>query len=351
MKILFDIVHPADVLFFKRAIDMLNDRGDEIRICSRHKDVACALLDNFGYEHRTISSAATGVAGLACELAFRDMQLLRRVLTFKPDVMIGFGGVAISHCTAITGIPSISFYDSEGSKLQNSLTWPFITRLYVPECYYGRVPAKRTRRIAGVKELSYLHPRHFHADKTLAGECGLDFSCPNFFIRIVSWRANHDIGKNGWSAEQLQDVVRFLSERGRIHISSEVALPDGLEKFRFRGALDKVHHLLAHCALYIGESATMASEAAVLGVPSIFAGMDHLGYIRELSRHSLVAYAPLTRADRFQDIIREQLNRSIEDVRAARDAYVAARPDWAHNIVDALDEFNASPVIAARSNI
>ncbi|MBT8460832.1 MAG: hypothetical protein KJN60_14270, partial [Boseongicola sp.] len=118
MRILFDIVHPADVLFFKRPIEMLLARGDEIRVLSRRKDIACDLLDAFDIPHNPVSTAGTGVFGLARELLVRDIAVLKHCRTFKPDVMIGFGGVSISHAGWLTRTPSISFYDSENATLQ-----------------------------------------------------------------------------------------------------------------------------------------------------------------------------------------------------------------------------------------
>jgi predicted glycosyltransferase len=60
---MIDIVHPADVQFFKRPIEMLMARCDAVEIVSRRKDVACDLLDEFGMAHRAISSAGRGLLG------------------------------------------------------------------------------------------------------------------------------------------------------------------------------------------------------------------------------------------------------------------------------------------------
>lgn len=339
MRVLVDIVHPADVLFFHRAIDRLEDAGDEVRIVSRHKDVTADLLDRFRRIHEPISEAATGIAGLGLELITRDLRLAQVINRWKPDVMIGFGGVAISHCGKLFGVPSISFYDSEGAHLQNQVTWPLISRLYVPEAYYGKTPSAKTGRIAGVKELSYLHPATFELNTEKALSCGYDPSCDNFFIRIVSWRANHDIGKSGLTTEALAKLVRALCGKGVVHISSEAPLPDEFEPLKVRGGVEDVHHLLGHCRLYFGESATMASEAAILGVPSVFAGRHRLGYIDELVREGLVSVAPLDEATDPESVILSLLARSADEYRQRRDAYVASRPDWADCIIEAINEF------------
>ena len=46
----------------------------------------------------------------------------------------------------------------------------------------------------------------------------------------------------------------------------------------------EIHHLLAFAALYVGESATMASESAILGTPAIFVSPVGRGYTDELER-------------------------------------------------------------------
>jgi len=130
MRVLFDIVHPADVLFFYNTIRTLEARGDEYLILSRHKDVACELLDQFGLAHKPVSTAGEGTFQLGVELIRRDLAVLKEARRFKPNVMIGFGGVAISHVGTLLRIPSVSYYAADTATLQNSITWPFITHLY-----------------------------------------------------------------------------------------------------------------------------------------------------------------------------------------------------------------------------
>lgn len=337
MRVLFDIVHPADVLFFKRPIEALIARGDDILILSRHKDVTCDLLDEFGLPHRPASTAGRGIIGLAAELITRDIAVLRHALSFKPDVMIGFGGTAISHAGLITRTKSISFYDTEEASLQNRITWPFISALYVPEAYDGPTPARRTVRVKGTKDLSYLHPAAFQPDLDRAVAAGLAPGRDNFFVRVVSWRANHDLGKSGWSLDVLRAVVSRLSKVGQVHLSSEDALPDDLQPHAYAGDKTAIHHLMAHCRLYIGESTTMASEAAILGVPAIYAGGDLRGYVSDLEAADLIRRIEAIEADALLSAAEKALAAPASDARAKRDAYVNECPDWANVVVAAID--------------
>mgnify|MGYP001817952618 CR=1 FL=1 len=337
MRVLLEIVHPADVLFFKRPLEVLLARGDEVQIMSRHKDVACELLDSFGFGHSPVSRAGSGLLKLAGELLVRDVRILQAAWRFKPHAMVGFGGVAISHVGRLTGIPSISFYDSENATLQTKITRPFISQYYVPESYSGPTPEGRTTRLRGTKELSYFHPSTFTPDRKKALVAGLDPEQNNYFLRVVEWRANHDIGKSGWTEELLQSVLKRLVATGKVHLSSERDLPDSLERYRYRGEKRLVHHLVAHCDLFAGESATMATEAAIMGVPAIYAGRDFPGYVCELEREGLI--------QNIRDVTETKLNAAIDVslgetknvFRAKRDAFVASCPDWAQEVVASLD--------------
>ncbi len=326
-------MHPADVLFFLRPIRFWQERGDELLVLSRHKDVTCDLLDEFGIQHIPVTTTSKGLVGLGSELLKRSFATWRHARRFRPDVMVGFGGVSISHAGKALGVPALSFYDTEEATLQARVTWPFITHVFVPESYKAPLPVGRFTRIPGIKELSYLHPDGFRPDAEKAQEAGLDPIQDNFFIRVVSWDANHDFGKQGWDASTLRALIARLP--GKVHLSSEPPLPDDLEKYRYRGKLSQVHHLIAHCRLVVCESATMAAEAAILGVPCIFSG-DFRGYIEELEQFGLIVQStPQNLPDRIATILTEdratQLHR--------RDRYVQQAQDWALRIVDAVDDF------------
>ena len=342
MKVLVDIVHPADVLFFKRPIEAMLARGDELRILSREKDVTCTLLDQFQFKHSVVSRAGHGVLGLGKELLQRDLAVWRVARRFRPDVMTGFGGLAVAHVGALLNIPCCAFYDSETARLQTRMTWPLVSHLTVPKSYRGSVPRGRTSYIPGTKELSFLHPAAFRADAALARAAGWREGCDNFLIRIVAWQANHDMGKGGLAPDLIRELVHRLSHHGHVHISAEGPLPNDLKSYAFRGDPVSIHHLMAHCRLLIGESATMAAECAVLGVPAIYAGHDFPGYVLELEQAGLVVNIRAEDRATIPERVNTILERPASQVVAARDAYVSRSPDWAEVVLETLDRFGAA---------
>ena len=290
MNILFDIGHPAHVHFFQHPIRILEEHGHQIIVTSRVKEFALELLDELGIQHIPLSKLGKGgLFSLASELAKRDFSLLKVARKNNIDIMAAIGGVSIAHVTRLTGIPSLVFYDTENATLQNLITYPFASKVIVPRCYKGWLPKNRHVRYAGYHELSYLHPTVFTPDKEIAIKNGLAELGDTFFIRIVSWQASHDIGETGWSHELLEKVVSKLSTLGTVLISSESQLSDTLAKYAYKGKLSEVHHVLAYCKIFVGESATMASECAVLGVPAIYAAETGRGYTDEQElRYGLV---------------------------------------------------------------
>lgn len=336
MRVLFDIVHPADVLFFYNTIRTLDERGDEYLILSRRKDVACELLDQFGLAHKIVSTAGNGTIQLGVELIKRDLSVLREAKRFKPHIMIGFGGVAISHVGKILGIPSLSYYAADTATLQNTITWPFITHLYVPEPYAGKTPEHRTTRFKGLKELSYFHPDNFVVDEAKALKNGWVPEVDNFFIRAVMWRANHDIGKSGWSDETFLALIKKLETRGHVHISSERPLPPALEARRYKGKKTEVHHLMAKCKLYVGESATMAQEAAFLGTQAIYDGHDIPGTTKSIIDAGLVSMPSEKTAKSLFGLIDELLRTKTSIFRDRHMAYMAEHPNMTGHILNAL---------------
>ncbi|VAX09306.1 hypothetical protein MNBD_GAMMA26-2 [hydrothermal vent metagenome] len=282
MRILIDIGHPAHVHFFHQPIKQLQADGHQVIITSRDKEFALELLDGLGLEHHSLSALGKGgMLDLAKELVCRDLALLKVVRKTKPDMMAAIGGVFIAHVGRLTGVPSLVFYDTENATMQNAITYPLASAVIVPNCYHGWLPKKRHLRYSGYHELSYLHPDYFTPNRETAIVNGLNREGNTFFLRLVSWQANHDVGENGWSEALLEKLINKLKPLGKILISSEAPLSPTMKPYRYQGDINQVHHVMAFSALFIGESATMSSECAVLGVPAIYAAETGRGYTTE----------------------------------------------------------------------
>ncbi len=280
MRILVDIVHPADVHFFKYAVREWEKRGHKVVITARDKEITLQLLRAYGLEFHHISSQGRGLWGLAKELMIRDIRLYYIARQFRPDVLVGFTGISVAHIGRLLSKPSIVFYDTEFARLSNTLTYPLANVVCTPTCYKGSIGTKQVK-FSGYKELAYLHPHRFKPDPKVVWESGIDPESKFFIVRFVGWGAAHDRGEKGLSHANKIRFVEELVKHGRVLISSEGKLPERLAPYRSSINADKMHHVMAFATLYVGESATMASECAVLGVPAIFIATTGRGYTTE----------------------------------------------------------------------
>jgi predicted glycosyltransferase len=204
---------------------------------------------------------------------------------------------------------TVVFYDTEMAKITNWFTYPLADYVCTPECYQGSA-GKNQVRYAGYHELTYLHPSRFRPDESVLEEAGLAAGNRFFIVRFVSWEASHDIQEKGLGCEQKMKLVKLLSDNGRVFISSEAPLPKELEQYSLRIPVSRIHHLMAYASLLVGESATMASESAVLGIPAVFISKTSRGYIDDQQkRYDLVHYF----TDKQQEEAMAYIQKLIED--------------------------------------
>lgn len=290
MRILFDINHPAHAHFFKNAMAKLSEQGHSIRITASSKECTAQLLEQQSIEFCKIEGTHDGsILDMSKVMISRDWKLRRFVKESSPDVLAAIGGTFVAHVGRMTSAKSVVFYDTAEAKLQNLITYPFVHRLVVPKCYDGWTPKKRTVRYTGTHELAYLAPTYFLPSRVKALNVGLHPSQPTILMRLVSWKANHDLGLSGISVEFVEALISKLEARAKVIISSEETLPGHLQKYRYIGPANEIHHLMAHAAGLVSESATMAAESAALGVPALLVGPSTRCYAKWLEdQYSLI---------------------------------------------------------------
>ncbi|HVL10649.1 MAG TPA: DUF354 domain-containing protein [Burkholderiaceae bacterium] len=319
-RILVDVCHPAHAHFFRVPIRLWTEQGHHVSVTSRNKDVAIEILDSLGIPHRSLGEAAGTPLGLAVELVRRNLLLTQHIRRTKADIAVALGGTFAAQSAFVSRIPSVVFYDTEMASMQNRITYPLATRVVVPNCYDGWTPHGKTIRYPGYHELSYLDPRWFAPDRAIALQAGLDEHRPTYLVRLVSWTANHDIGDRGLSPALMEAAIERLSTHGKVIVSSEAALPAHLQPFLYRGPALHMHHLMAFCRGYFGESATMASECAVLGVPAVYMANSRRGYTDEQqSKYGLVRNVHSLDAGSLQDSLTWLLDKRLEACGEARD--------------------------------
>lgn len=265
MRIIVDIAHPAHVHFFKNFIWEMEKRGHNILITAGDKDVTLRLLENYGFNYKFTCKRTSGYK-LIAEILKRDIQMLKFVKEYKPDIVMGIASTIAAHVSKITNVKSIVFTDTEHTKLADMITYPFSDTIITPSCYKKDL-GKKQIRYDGYHELAYLHPNDFTPNPAVLDELGLTEDDTFIILRFVSWNASHDIGHSG--IQNKIELVHKLEKYGRVLITFEGELGDGLDKFKINVSPEKMHDLLYYASLYIGEGGSMATEAGILGTPNI----------------------------------------------------------------------------------
>lgn len=258
------------------------DQGHEIVVTARAKDVAVDLLTEYSIPHEVLSVQRSGI-GLAGELVARTGRLLRIARRERPTILTGIMGPSIALAGKLLRIPTVVFYDTEFATRTNRFVYPLASYVCTPDSYAAEVRGNHIT-YPGYHELAYLHPARFTPDRSRLAAFGLEPGQPYSVVRFVSWEASHDTGEVALTPAQKRRVIDELSARGPVLVSSEGPLPDDLADRALRGPVTDVHHLLAFADVVVGESATMSSEAAVLGTPAVFIATTGRGYTDDQER-------------------------------------------------------------------
>lgn len=291
MRVLITIQHPAHVHFFRNAIGQLERDGHEVAVYTRHRPLIETLLDHYGIYHEPLATHTSGIVSLVrTQLAF-EARLLSRARAFRPDVMTAVGEPAVPHVASLIGARSVIWTDSGDAAPLNRLGTPFADVVCTPRCLdadYG----EKQRRYDGYHELAYLHPDRFEPDPEALRESGIDPDERYFVCRFVAWEASHDVGKSGLSARAKRRIIDYLDGQGTVYVTSEGVVPEDLQSYESTIPPQLIHDLLWSADLYIGDSQTMATEAAVLGTPAVrsndFAGAGDMGNFVELEEYGLL---------------------------------------------------------------
>jgi predicted glycosyltransferase len=260
----------------------MQKKGHQIFFTCRDKEFEIYLLNKFGFKFKSFGKKYKSGIGKLWGLIEFDIKELISGLQFRPDIFVSHGSMYAAHAAFLLGKPHISLEDTFNFE-QIRLYKPF-TKVILTADYDHPLKSEKVIRYAGYHELAYLHPNRFTPDKSVLKELGVEKDENYIIIRFVSWNASHDYGHTGISFENKIKAVDQFSKHAKVFISSEKELPEELKKYQFKIAPEKMHDAIAFSSLVFGESSTMAEEAAMLGVPSIYLNNKSTFYTKHLEK-------------------------------------------------------------------
>lgn len=292
MNILIDIGHPAHVHLFRQTSKLLRDHGHQVFFTVRDIPVAKRLMDRYDMDYVDLGGKKDSILGKAMTIINQDWKVWRFVKKNHIDIGLS-SGIVLSHVSRFTKMKAFVFDDDDDAAepLVVKYAHPFSDVVFTPSAI--RRKTENAMYYEGCHELAYLHPNFFKPDVSVLKRAGLKENEKFFIMRFVAFKGHHDVGQQGISYEQKCSLVELLSKYGRVIITSEREIEPRFEEYRLPVPPEDMHSLMAYAALFLGDSQTMTTEAAIMGVPALkcntFAG--RLAVPNELEEKYGLCYA------------------------------------------------------------
>ena len=270
MNILIDIGHPAHVHYYRNFAKELGIRGHKVIWTVRNIKIAIWLLEKYGFKYFLLPKKKDSLFNKVLRQIHYNWLIWRICQREKIDLAIGTS-VSISHLSRISSVHSIIFDDDDDDvqPLVTKFVNPFANVLLSPDSLKGKRKRKDTLYYPGYHELAYLNPNRFIPNPLVLKEAGLSAEERFFIMRFNVFKAHHDIGIKGLNLKQKLMLINELKPHGRVLITTEREIEPELKKYQMKISPEKIHSLMAYASVFIGDSQTMTSEAAVLGIPSL----------------------------------------------------------------------------------
>jgi uncharacterized protein len=270
MNILVDINHPCHIYLFKNFIYEMERRNNHVFITAKENIAIVRLLKLNNISYIGMGHSKDGILHKIIKQIKDSYKIYRISKKYKIDLAIGVS-ISIPQASFFSKYKSIMLDDDDDGiiPLSTRFAHPFADCIMSPDVLRGKRKRKDTIYYSGYHELAYLHPNRFIPDPTVLSEVGLKSDETFFLMRFNAFKAHHDYGALGLTLSQKLKLIEILSIKGKVFVSTERDIEPELANYQLTVSPEKIHSLLYFATMFVGDSQTMTSEAAVLGVPSI----------------------------------------------------------------------------------
>ena len=278
MNILFDIIHPADVNFFKASIFRLQETDNNVFVSYRDRGKLFSILS---YELSNIRLIKLGMhqKTVWCKVwaqILRDFAMFSVVKSLDIDVVACFGSVSVIGAR-LAGAKFVAFDDDYEYKLAfyhpNLLANKHVYPDFIP------LRNSRVKVYHGYKELAYLHPDVFKISNIILPK---NRYC---FIRVIGHASINyaDEMQTDWVAlyrllEKLS-IVPYVS----IEMKEEERLFRNIGYNVLKEPVEEFYSFLSNAQFVITLGDTIAREASLLAVPTLYYGTREMVVNREIT--------------------------------------------------------------------
>ena len=290
MKIFLDIGHPAHVHYFRNFIKIMEKKGHTFFVSARDRSIIHYLLRNYKIPYFNRGKGRNGIVGKLSYMFSVDVKLFFKLLKYKPDIFISFASPYAAQVSWLYRKPHIVLDDTEHARFGHLFYKPF-SNVFLNPSSFQKDFGKKQIRFNSFTELFYLHSNYFSPSSNILSLLGLKENEKYVLLRFVSWEANHDIGHSGLDLDTKKQIVKLFIAKGyKVFISIEAENYDPFfENYIIKIPPEFIHDVLIFCELFVAESGTMASEAAILGTPVVYVNsLPLMGYLKEEKEKGLL---------------------------------------------------------------
>lgn len=298
MKYLIEITHPHFVHFYKNLIKIIGTK--QIVITCQESELIQQLLDEYGLEYKVVGKKYIGLFKKIIGQIQYFFNIVKLIIKHDIDIVIGLSPSSMLAAKVCKKLGVL--FDDDDSAVQlltKYLTIPFANYIITPHCLSFENYGPHHLKYRGYQELAYLSPKYFLPKKTVLRKYGL-VEKKYVVIRFNEFKAHHDIGHSGIDFVTKNKLVSLLQEDLRVLITTEGKIQQEFKDYQLLIDPIDIHDIIAFAKIYIGDSQTMASEAAVLGTPSIRCNTfkNKISYLKELEKKYHLTYAFLPNEDK-----------------------------------------------------
>ncbi len=267
MNILIDIGHPAHVHYFKNLYHELKIKHKVIVTC-KSVEIIKNLLAYNDIPFLELGEKGVGVMNKIKKQIGFTRTIVDITKKESIDLCIGVSATII-HAAKLAKINAILFDDDDldAQFFVKHFVAPYSNITLSPDSLSYE---KKTNTVyyPGLHELAYLHPNRFTPNIGILNKYELTENEDYFILRFNAFNAHHDIKEGGMSMRQKQELVKLLSSKGKVFITTEAKIDPEFEQYKLPIPPHEIHDFLYYAKMFVSDSQTMTSEASVLGVPS-----------------------------------------------------------------------------------
>ena len=306
MKVLFDIYHLPHINFFKKAIYYIGpekailacvDRGKLIDVLKyEFPEYKLYVFGNYRYNKDPLSIIFRIVIP-------RIFKLIRLIMREKFSLVLTVGYQA-NIAAGLLSVKNINFTD-DPRKFHLKIIRRFANKTFIPSM---NINDDKVTEYNAMKEWAYLSPTYFSPQVEELNKFKIQ-PYKYIFIREVSTKTLNYKG---------QDEGLVLSVVGKIKGKVLLSLEKKNNAFKYPSdwiileePIGDIHTLVYYSKLLISSGDSMAREAAMLGVPSIYLGMRDMSANEKLIKENLLKKVSLANFD--EEYNRELKNRRNSD--------------------------------------